>query len=154
MASPRPVPSPTSFVVKNGSKMYGSVSAAMPRPLSVTDSLRNEPGRYSTCLAQYASSNEAWRVSIVICPIPAMASRELTHRHTIDEDEQLAFVAPQTSEAGADDARDIGRERESRRQFEDVHQIRRASGRDVLFGDDRDDAGLFADGTFGDRRPP
>jgi hypothetical protein len=34
MSSPRPVPSPTGLVVKNGSKMRGRISGAMPVPLS------------------------------------------------------------------------------------------------------------------------
>jgi hypothetical protein len=33
---PRPVPRPTSLVVKNGSKMRESVAASMPDPLSST----------------------------------------------------------------------------------------------------------------------
>ncbi len=36
VARPRPVPFPGSFVVKNGSKMWGMTSAEMPSPLSVT----------------------------------------------------------------------------------------------------------------------
>ena len=35
--SPRPVPSPTSLVVKNDSKMRSSVAAGMPVPVSATD---------------------------------------------------------------------------------------------------------------------
>ena len=34
--SPRPVPSPTSFVVKNGSKMRARVASSMPMPVSRT----------------------------------------------------------------------------------------------------------------------
>ena len=33
---PRPVPSPTFFVVKNGSKIRGTTSRGMPGPLSAT----------------------------------------------------------------------------------------------------------------------
>ena len=36
MESPRPVPLPTSFVVKNGSKIFGMSSFDMPWPLSFT----------------------------------------------------------------------------------------------------------------------
>jgi hypothetical protein len=35
MASPSPVPLPTSLVVKNGSKIYFLVSSFMPMPVSV-----------------------------------------------------------------------------------------------------------------------
>ncbi len=38
VASPSPVPLPTSFVVKNGSKMCAQVSVAMPDPVSLTRS--------------------------------------------------------------------------------------------------------------------
>ncbi len=34
--SPRPVPLPTSLVVKNGSKMRACVSSSMPTPVSLT----------------------------------------------------------------------------------------------------------------------
>ncbi len=37
VASPSPVPFPTSLVVKNGSKIWARVAASMPCPLSVTD---------------------------------------------------------------------------------------------------------------------
>lgn len=37
IASPSPVPSPTCFVVKNGSKIFGSTSAQMPRPVSLIE---------------------------------------------------------------------------------------------------------------------
>ena len=36
MLRPRPVPSPTDLVVKNGSKIWGKTSTGMPQPLSIT----------------------------------------------------------------------------------------------------------------------
>ena len=39
MARPSPVPLPTSFVVKKGSKMRARVSAVMPEPASLTTSI-------------------------------------------------------------------------------------------------------------------
>ena len=36
VARPRPVPCPTGLVVKKGSKMWASVAASMPEPLSRT----------------------------------------------------------------------------------------------------------------------
>ena len=38
VASPRPVPLPTSLVEKNGSKMCDSVCSSIPTPSSLTDS--------------------------------------------------------------------------------------------------------------------
>src|SRR5512147_521447 len=36
IASPRPVPTPSALVVKNGSKMWGRTSGSIPQPLSAT----------------------------------------------------------------------------------------------------------------------
>jgi hypothetical protein len=41
---PRPVPFPTSFVVKNASKMCGRAALAIPVPVSVTDGITYWPG--------------------------------------------------------------------------------------------------------------
>ncbi len=38
-ASPRPVPWPMSFVVKNGSKIRFIVGLSIPTPVSVTDNI-------------------------------------------------------------------------------------------------------------------
>src|SRR5438445_299730 len=45
VARPRPVPLPTSFVVKKGSKMCSLISAGMPLPVSVTARQAKAPGR-------------------------------------------------------------------------------------------------------------
>ena len=39
MLRPRPVPLPTSLVVKKGSKARFTTSAGMPEPVSLTDSI-------------------------------------------------------------------------------------------------------------------
>ncbi len=41
--SPSPVPWPTPFVVKNGSKIRSSASGAMPLPVSVTETATKSP---------------------------------------------------------------------------------------------------------------
>ena len=57
---PRPVPLPTSLVVKNGSKMASSMSAGIPDPVSVTETATNRPSRRawprSTGMASTAST--------------------------------------------------------------------------------------------------
>ena len=42
---PRPVPLPTSLVVKNGSKIASSMSGGIPVPVSVTETATNWPSR-------------------------------------------------------------------------------------------------------------
>ena len=44
VASPRPVPFPSSLVVKNGSNMRAWVALSMPTPVSVTVSTTCGPG--------------------------------------------------------------------------------------------------------------
>ena len=44
--NPRPVPLPTAFVVKNGSKMRSRVAMSMPVPVSVTVRLSHTPFAY------------------------------------------------------------------------------------------------------------
>ncbi len=41
---PRPVPLPTSLVVKNGSKMRATTSAGMPAPMSESETAAKGPG--------------------------------------------------------------------------------------------------------------
>ena len=45
MASPCPVPRPTAFVVKKGSKIFSRFSGAMPQPLSAMATSTNSPAR-------------------------------------------------------------------------------------------------------------
>jgi len=45
MDSPSPVPSPSPFVVKNGSKMRPAISSGIPGPLSVTLTATWSPAR-------------------------------------------------------------------------------------------------------------
>ena len=66
MSSPRPVPRPTSLVVKNGSKARARTSAGMPGPLSAT-STTTFP----------SSSTYAETVSV---PSPPIASTALSTR--------------------------------------------------------------------------
>jgi hypothetical protein len=44
-ASPRPVPRPSPFVVKKGSKILASTALVIPAPVSVTASMTYDPGR-------------------------------------------------------------------------------------------------------------
>ena len=48
MLRPRPVPLPTSLVVKNGSKARRRMSGGMPEPVSLTDSMAYSPGATSS----------------------------------------------------------------------------------------------------------
>ena len=49
--SPRPVPRPASFVVKNGSKIWPIVSGGMPVPVSLISIITKSPGVTSACVA-------------------------------------------------------------------------------------------------------
>src|SRR5690349_20067289 len=65
MSSPKPVPSPTPFVVKKGSKMRDWTSAGMPGPLSAI----------STRTKSFSRA-----VRMVSLPVPFMASAALSMR--------------------------------------------------------------------------
>src|SRR3954452_7174534 len=65
VASPRPVPWPTSLVVKNGSKSRSRTSSGIPGPSSATVTSRHAPSR---------------RVLTVIVPEPSSASIALSSR--------------------------------------------------------------------------
>src|ERR1039458_5691836 len=80
VASPRPVPLPTSLVVKNGSKIRGRISGGMPQPVSLTLTHANEPGRAGEVWAAVTSSNFTAEVSMMSWPPLGMASRALTVR--------------------------------------------------------------------------
>src|SRR5512144_1900970 len=82
MLSPRPLPCPTSFVVKNGSNTCCIISGDMPVPVSVTASSTYSPGVTSSYCSAQSSSRTALRVSSVSVPALRIASRELTARLT------------------------------------------------------------------------
>ena len=82
------MPLPASLVVKNGSKRWGRTSAAMPEPVSVTESRKAAP-----------SPRAAGAVSRTSRPPSGMASRALTARLRIDLLE-LARVGPHRGHAG------------------------------------------------------
>ena len=65
---PRPVPTPTSLVVKNGSKMRSSTSGAMPLPVSATTSRT-----YSAASGRVAGRDRARRLE----PTDSSATRSL-----------------------------------------------------------------------------
>ena len=68
-ANPKPVPRPSSLVVKNGSKMRGSTCGAMPSPLSCTVITTQSP------------SLEDWLLALIVTrPLPNVASRALNKR--------------------------------------------------------------------------
>jgi hypothetical protein len=71
VASPSPVPFPTPFFVKNGSKRRAFVAASMPRPVSRIVSVTNDPG-WASLPQRDASSGEriAFAVSIDSVPPP------------------------------------------------------------------------------------
>ena len=77
--NPRPVPFPTSFVVKKGSKMRACVAESIPVPVS-TVSMTYGPAMTSGCLAAYAASKFTLAVSMLALPPLGMASRALTTR--------------------------------------------------------------------------
>ena len=81
LTQPRPVPLPTSFVVKNGSNTRSTVALSIPVPVSVTATKTYWPeGTGSASAAIYSSSNQVLPVSIVSRPPPGIASRALTAR--------------------------------------------------------------------------
>jgi hypothetical protein len=80
IASPSPVPEPTDFVVKNGSKMRGRTSVAMPQPLSSTLSSTNSPAWAPGCRAASSDPSVTLRVPRASVPPSGMASRAFTHR--------------------------------------------------------------------------
>ncbi|GJD92806.1 hypothetical protein BHAOGJBA_6366 [Methylobacterium hispanicum] len=73
---PRPVPLPTSLVVKNGSKIRARSASAIPEPVSLTDTAANGPA-LAACprIGGSARPPESRRVRR---PSPSMASRALT----------------------------------------------------------------------------
>ena len=75
---PRPVPLPTSLVVKNGSKIVSSSSGAMPLPVSATVMATKSPLR-AGC-ARRGGMLSTLRTPMVSRPSPSMASRLLTAR--------------------------------------------------------------------------
>ena len=81
---PRPVPLPTTFRVKNGSKRRSFVSSSMPRPVSRIVIVTNWPARApAPSVAAAASVNVTFAVAIVSVPPRGISSRELTTRLTI-----------------------------------------------------------------------
>ena len=85
VARPRPVPLPTPFVVKNGSKMRAFVSASMPRPVSRIverhERARLDLGAVSRGLLGGDGRRSPSRSSA--CRRPGIASRALTTRFRI-----------------------------------------------------------------------
>jgi len=79
MDRPSPVPWPSGFVVKNGSKARAVTSGAMPVPGSETQSDRYCPSSTSRWRAAW-SSIHLLPVSMVIRPPSGIASRALMHR--------------------------------------------------------------------------
>ena len=78
-ANPRPVPLPTSLVVKNGSKMRDLTSADIPLPVSVNASMTwTRAGIPDECAVGFVQVGR-W-VSMVNDPPRGMASRALTAR--------------------------------------------------------------------------
>jgi len=65
MSSPRPVPSPTSLVVKNGSKIRSRISAGTPGPVSPISTRARSPSR---------------AVRTVSVPVPPIANTALSMR--------------------------------------------------------------------------
>ena len=80
VARPSPVPFPVLLVVKNGSKILGRTSGAIPQPLSLTARQTNTPGRASGF--RFAASPSSWQTDVLMvsCPPLGMASRALTTR--------------------------------------------------------------------------
>ena len=60
--SPSPVPFPTSFVVKNGSKIRSRNSGGIPGPVSATVILTYVPGRASMFIFAYVSSSTTFSI--------------------------------------------------------------------------------------------
>ena len=54
MLSPRPVPWPVGFVVKNGSKIRGSTSAGIPEPVSAISTQTNWPSLLATISMRFS----------------------------------------------------------------------------------------------------
>ncbi len=79
VASPRPVPFPTAFVVKKGSNRWACTSASMPTPVSVTASITYRPGLAPGWSRAKVSSRPASAVSSVSWPPAGIASRAFTY---------------------------------------------------------------------------
>ena len=56
---PKPVPLPTSFVVKNGSKIWSILSDGMPQPVSVSEMATKRPGA-PTCPRIAGMADTSW----------------------------------------------------------------------------------------------
>ena len=80
VASPRPVPSPTALVVKNGSNTWLRVVSSMPMPSSVTVRVTNrEPGPPGSSLSGVEMSSVLPTLTVMVPP-SGIASRALTVR--------------------------------------------------------------------------
>src|SRR5450759_2193950 len=78
VARPSPVPLPTSFVVKNGSKARARMASSIPAPLSATVSSTAGP----VISRSNGAASSTRRTLISRMPPPGMASREFTARLT------------------------------------------------------------------------
>ena len=93
VASPSPVPLPTSLVVKNGSKTRAITSGGMPVPVSLT---RRRTQRATPCSSSLSTAS----VATINCPPCGMASRALTARFNIT----CSIIEGSASMAGASGA--------------------------------------------------
>src|SRR3972149_2089156 len=80
IASPRPVPLPTSFVVKKGSNIRSLVFSSMPAPVSEAARRAYGPGFPYPWTLLKASSSVTRLSSRLRCPPSCMASRALVAR--------------------------------------------------------------------------
>ena len=91
MASPRPVPLPGSFEVKNGSNACSRVKASMPQPVSETVSSTSGPGGASTATGSSRDADGATS----ICQRPALRHRILRVHGQVHQDLlELSDVGP------------------------------------------------------------
>ena len=74
---------PTSLVVKNGSKIFPSLTRSMPHPLSLTVRQTNTPSRASGLRSTYSLPTFTGLVVTMSEPPSAMASRALSERFMI-----------------------------------------------------------------------
>ena len=92
------MPLPTSLVVKNGSKMRATFSAAIPAPVSPTPSVTNGVDRPAwPRIAGFSLPQDRVRVSV---PSPSIASRAFTARLTMAVSNWLASACTKQGHSG------------------------------------------------------
>ena len=108
MLRPRPVPLPTSLVVKKGSKTRSRTSGGIPQPLSATDNLTYDPGTapgHGSLVQNDVPRLDLEHAAIRhgIAPIQGQVEEGGLQQRRIDVAQPQSLVGPQLDLASASD---------------------------------------------------